>query len=38
MDYKTKKNSNATVDIKLTFEASDLEKAFDKTYTENKKM
>lgn len=34
MDYKTKKNSNATVDIKLTFEASDLEKAFDKTYAE----
>ncbi|EMG10149.1 hypothetical protein LEP1GSC151_2716 [Leptospira interrogans serovar Grippotyphosa str. LT2186] len=38
MDYKPKKNSNATVDIKLTFEASDIEKAFDKTYEENKKM
>lgn len=37
MDYKTKKNSNATVDIKLTFEASDLEKAFDKTYAEKQK-
>ncbi|WP_000384981.1 trigger factor, partial [Leptospira interrogans] len=37
MDYKTKKNSNATVDIKLTFEASDIEKAFDKTYEEKQK-
>ncbi|EMY79677.1 trigger factor [Leptospira weilii serovar Ranarum str. ICFT] len=37
MDYKTKKNSNATVDIKLTFEASDIEKAFDKTYAEKQK-
>ncbi|MDI7189510.1 trigger factor [Leptospira santarosai] len=37
MDYKTKKNSNATVDIKLTFETSDLEKAFDKTYAEKQK-
>ncbi|PJZ56546.1 trigger factor [Leptospira barantonii] len=37
MDHKTKKNSNATVDIKLTFEASDIEKAFDKTYAEKQK-
>ncbi|TGM99269.1 trigger factor [Leptospira yasudae] len=37
MDYKTKKNSNATVDIKLTFEAADIEKAFDKTYAEKQK-
>ncbi|MDV6235240.1 trigger factor [Leptospira ellisii] len=37
MDYKLKKNSNATVDIKLTFEASDIEKAFDKTYSEKQK-
>ncbi|MBM9502222.1 trigger factor [Leptospira sp. 201903071] len=37
MDYKTKKNSNATVDIKLTFEASDIEKAFEKTYAEKQK-
>ncbi|TGK37532.1 trigger factor [Leptospira gomenensis] len=37
MDYKLKKNSNATVDIKLTFEATDLEKAFEKTYSEKQK-
>ncbi|TGK43761.1 trigger factor [Leptospira andrefontaineae] len=37
MEFKTKKNQNASVDLKLTFDKNDLEKAFEKTYKEKQK-
>ncbi|PJZ70071.1 trigger factor [Leptospira perolatii] len=37
MEFKTKKNQNASVDIKLTFDQSDLDKAFDKAYLQKQK-
>ncbi|TGK17399.1 trigger factor [Leptospira fluminis] len=37
MEFKTKKNANASVDLKLTFDKSDLEKAFEKAYVQKQK-
>ncbi|TGL63002.1 trigger factor [Leptospira sarikeiensis] len=37
MEFKTKKNQNASVELKLTFDKSDLEKAFEKAYQEKQK-
>ncbi len=37
MEFKTKKNQNASVDLKLTFDKNDLEKAFEKAYQEKQK-
>ncbi|PJZ66361.1 trigger factor [Leptospira wolffii] len=37
MEFKTKKNQNASVELKLTFDKNDLEKAFDKAYLEKQK-
>lgn len=37
MEFKTKKNPNASVELKLTFDKSDLEKAFEKAYIQKQK-
>ncbi|TGK00704.1 trigger factor [Leptospira semungkisensis] len=37
MEFKTKKNQNASVELKLTFDKNDLEKAFEKAYKEKQK-